>query len=221
MVNHAKIEIINMQLEAVSSGSSVISTHSTTCKNSQATSAEVKCTLPSQYKNTDLIKSISVYFDQLNFNGISSDVNFNIGSNYRIIGSNLANSKDLGKLLQLDGRANWHLEDDSITAFSLDSNKIGSSNTLESMIPPSSCFELVMNEKLSEYHIPYTATAKVVLHAADGSMITGTELGTIADSIAHSNPHQTSFRSTSITISGEIVINVAGSADSGASPCDL
>jgi hypothetical protein len=219
MTNNAKIEIMNMQLGAVSSGTSAISTHSTTCKNNKATSAEVKCTLPSQYKHTDIIKDINVNFNQLNLNDISSDVNFNIGSNYRVVGNNLANLKDIGKFIQLDGKANWHLEDNSITGFSLDSNKIGSSNTLESIIPPSSCFELVMNEKLSEYHVPYTATAKMVLHASDGSMITGTELNTIASGISGS--HQTSFRSTSIPISGEIVINVVGNADSGASPCDL
>lgn len=221
MTRKAKIEIINMQLGTVSSSSSAISTHSSICRNQEATSANVKCTLPSQYKHTDLINDISINFHQLELGGFSSDVNFNIGSNYRVVGNNLANTKDLGKLIQLDGKANWHLEDKSITAFSLDSNKIGSTNTLESVIPPSSCFELVMNERLSEYHIPYTASAKMVLHEADGSMITGTELNSIASTISGSNSLQTSFRSASITVSGEIVINVAGAADSGASPCDL
>lgn len=146
------INIKNVNFGSIVSSATLTNTDSTQCKSVYPTSAEVKCSLPSSLVNVKSIKDISV---SGNFNSLT-EVVLRIDTDYSVPGSYLSNGNV--RLTHLEGSIYLKLSGNDIAESSLNSVIIPNHNKVEALIPPSSCFNLNMQETVVSVQIPFSAT---------------------------------------------------------------
>jgi hypothetical protein len=211
----AKIEFLNINLGQINLSNKKSYYHHTLCKSHKPTSAEVKCILYPSLINLKAVTDITVDYKNYNFKDITSDVKLNLDHEYTI-----SDSSNRENVIQLVAEAKWFLDNKDKESFSLTSEQVKNTNSIEANIPPSSCFKLAMQETLSSYSISYDATAIVNVFQGDGEQIVGSELKTLAGTIANNNQYETTNRAIKLPVSGSVSINVIGSDSSEVMPCD-
>lgn len=162
-----------------------------TCKSTQATSAEVKCSIASSLVHQKSIASISI--TSSSFTGYTTDLNLRIDADLAVASNFFPNSKD--RMIHVEGKAYWSLAENIITEHDLTSAQLPNGNRIEALIPAASCFNATLKEAMTVVTIPFTATGK--LKAFDTDAV-------IRD----------------VTLTGELIANVLSTDSSELIPCN-
>lgn len=113
------------------------------CKSQKATSAQVKCSLPSSLQNVKSIENIEL-------NVLSNNIIIQVSANY-IAPGDLLPQVQKQKIISLDARYSFSTDSGS----DLSSSSIYNHNIMEASIPPNSCFDLQMKEDITTLRIPF------------------------------------------------------------------
>ena len=213
-----KVNIKNVQLGHVSSIDRKFNINHAICKSNKPTSAELKCILPSNLDNLKLITDMSFPFSTLNFNGFKTEITFKLDKEYNIANNILADSNSgvLARTIQFDARSYWKLYDNSVEDYTFLSTSTNNKNSMEAIVPPSSCFNLTIKDNISALTISYSATASMIAYQNDVP-VSGAELQSLASGITSNNA--VSNIEISTPISGSITFNVVTSDFTELTPC--
>lgn len=218
----AKIGVKDINLGQVSFHSINYNTNHIQCLNHRPTSASVKCELPAELTNIDIIRNISFPLSNMNFNQFSSvDIAFAINKECRVSVNTWPtfvtdSGKRSDKVVSLEGLGEFELNQNTIADFSLSSKKAYNKNSLEATIPPSSCFNMTMKESISVLTVGYGAKAVVKVYEDDIQLF-GINLQNRVTGI---NPSfQIDNNIALLDISGEITFNVLNTDYGDVIPC--
>lgn len=155
MSNDPKTTYLNIKvtnLAGATGSNTVHSSEKVTCKNTGATSAEVKCSLPSSLASIKSLSDISVSGSF----GSYTDVFVNIDTDYPILGNLLPSGQ--ARVAHLEGTAHVVVAEGSVVGTDFTSVKVSNINKVEALIPPSSCFNLMVSGTVTTVNIPYAVT---------------------------------------------------------------
>ena len=195
MIN-AEVNTRNIALSAVTNHNTVYNTNYAICTNHKPTSTEVKCSLPSTLTNFKSIKAISLNVPS-GMDLFTITANLYIDHDYAVAANVLPKAK--GRMIHIEGDAHFLISGNAIVEHDLKSAKIINSNNIETIIPPSSCFNLTLTETITTLEIPFTADAKLKIASTSSS----------------------GFTTSDIPLSGTITANVIEFENSEVSPCIL
>ena len=195
------IEISSLALNAMQSCTASVNEDFVKCFNYKYTSSPVKCYLASSINEMKSISAVSYPFTSFDFSGFTTNVQFTIDANYQVSDDCTINERS--KVLILNGIANWQLNSNAITSFTLHSAKIKNSNSLEVLVQPSSCLNVTLKDILLDLTLMYTATATIQLFDSNNNLVTGTNLAQSTSSIFSSNLNQE-------ILDSQILVNIAG-----------
>lgn len=214
-----KIDVTNIELGEVTGTSYKPNVNHAICKSNKPTSAEMKCMISSNLGNLKLVTDISFPFSSLNLAGFTTELDFKLNNEYSVSSNVLSNSNSasLARTLQFDAKSHWKIYDNFIEDHEFSSTTISNKNSLEALIPPSSCFNLTIKDNINTVTLNYAASATMIAYQ-NGVPISGTELQFLANGITNSN----SINNIQITtpISGSIAFNVVVSDFTELTPCD-
>ena len=214
MTNRAIIEITSINLGGASKTSSVVSVKSAQCINKEATSAKLRCSLSSNLINLKSVSNINLNFNGINFVGINSEIKLNFNTDYLLQQSN----GNTGKLLLLDYQGTWYMSENIIDSNVFASEKVPNTNMLDTIIPPSSCFDMKMTETLEKYRVSFSAIAKVAVYSSSGDRYVGSQLTDIKN-VIKSDAQVFGDKLIQIPIIGDLDISVIGADHSDIAPC--
>jgi len=169
-MTRATMNTRSVTLNPVTSSDTTYNTNYAICSSRQATSSEVKCSLPSSLKNFKSISQVTLTLSPSPTSTIS-EINLFIDHDYAVGASHLP--KNHGKMIHLEAAAHWLYSSTINTGHDLVSIKIPSSNSIEAVIPASSCFNLTLRESITMITIPFTASGTLVSEET-GSIVGGT-----------------------------------------------
>lgn len=157
MVN-AILSIRNIVFGAASGTNTVYNVGTTVCKSTKATSAQVKCSLPSSMINFKSVQDISLTAIS-GFDTYNTKIYLNVDKDYTVPASALPKANE--KTIHIEGQVYFLLSGNTIVEQDLDSPTISSNSKIEAIIPPSSCFNLNMKEIITTVTIPFLADGKL------------------------------------------------------------
>jgi len=213
MTNRAIIEIVNVKLKNAVKISSADNIRSAQCINKEATSAKLRCSLSSNLINLKSVSNFALDFTDIEFPGINSELKINLNTDYL-----LQSDSGIGKLLLLDYRGTWYMNEKTIDSISFESDKVPNNNMLDAIIPPSSCFGMKMTETIEKYKVPFEADAKIAVYSEAGDRYVGTPLSNIAAGIKY-NVGTLENKLIKLPLTGYLEINVIGADHNEIVPC--
>jgi len=215
-----KIRITNTDISfgQIRSNTHKYNTNTAVCKNLKFTNAEVKCHLYSNLINVKSVKTVTFPFSSFDFSGFSTDIIFKIDDQFTLTGNYLGQSvnDNSPRTINLDGIAEWALNNNVVNEYSLESAKLTNRNTLEALLPPSSCFNLEMKDYLTTIKADYSAQLRLSFSEND-IVLLGTDLESAANNVVSNYNLDNGF--ITVPISGEITFNVINTDQSQLSPC--
>ena len=213
MTNRAIIEIASIQLGAATLSSSKANIKSAKCINTEATSAKLRCSLSSNLIHLKSVSNMVLDFAGIDFFEINSELKINLNTDYL-----LQSGGNIGKLLLLDYRGTWYMNEQTIDSISFESDKVPNNNMLDAIIPPSSCFDMKMTETIEKYQVSFTADAKIAVYSETGDRYVNTQLSNIATSIKD-NAVTLDNKLIKLPLTGYLEINVIGADHNEITPC--
>ena len=125
----------------------------TVCKNNKPTAAEVKCTLQSSLHNLKSIADITV----LTNTNRAGEYLLKIDKDVWIDSSHLSTQSARLVHLEADVQIIINVNNENYVTI-LSSSTIYNDNKVEAIIPPSSCFNLILKESITPVTIDFIAT---------------------------------------------------------------